>query len=110
MTLLGEIPILNSILASYVMLKVTHRYHFNQVVTQPVYWDSKFIYLDQRLITLKDDIVRAAGYAKIACVKFDGEETIKKLFPNATKPEIPADLKKWNEACELSSELMKKKD
>lgn len=78
------------------------------MVTQPVYWDSKFIYLDQRLVTLKDNIVRGAGYAKIACVKFDGEESIKKLFPTAAKPDMPADLKKWNEACDLSSELMKK--
>jgi len=69
------------------------------------------LYLDQRLITLKDDITRAAGYAKIACVKFDGEETIKKLFPGVSKPsEMPVDLKKWNEACDLSSELMKKQD
>ncbi|XP_021949769.1 protein THEM6 [Folsomia candida] len=79
-----------------------------KVVTQPVYWDSKFIYLDQRLITLKDNVVRAAGYAKIACVKFDGDETMKKLFPKSIKPEIPADLKIWNDACSLSAELMKK--
>ncbi len=79
-----------------------------QVVTRPVYWDSKFIYLDQRLITLKDNITRGVGYAKIACIKFDGEESIKKLFPTAVKPQIPEDLKKWNDACDLSSELMKK--
>jgi len=79
-----------------------------KIVTQPVFWDSKFIYLDQRLVTLKDGIVRSVGYTKIACVKFDGEETIKKLFPDAKKPEMPADLKKWVESTDISSEMMKK--
>jgi len=79
-----------------------------KIVTQPVFWDSKFIYLDQRLVTLKDGIVRSVGYTKIACVKFDGEETIKKLFPDLTKPAMPEDLKKWAESCEISSEMMKK--
>jgi len=79
-----------------------------KIVTQPVYWDSKFIYLDQRLVTLKDGIVRSVGYTKIACVKFDGEEEIKKLCPDAKKPTIPEDLQKWIESCEISSEMMKK--
>ncbi|ODM96345.1 Protein THEM6 [Orchesella cincta] len=79
-----------------------------KIVTQPVYWDTKFIYLDQRLVTLKDGIVRSVGYTKIACVKFDGAEIIKKLFPDVTKPEMPEDLKKWAESCEISSEMMKK--
>jgi len=79
-----------------------------KIVTQPVYWDSKFLYLDQRLVTLKDGIVRSVGYTKLACVKFDGEEIIKKLHPDITKPDMPEDLKKWAESCEISSEMMKK--
>lgn len=60
------------------------------------------------MVTLKDNIVRSVGYTKIACVKFDGEETIKRLFPNAQKPALTEDLKKWIESCEISSEMMKK--
>jgi len=78
------------------------------VITQPVYWDNKFIYLDQRVVTLSDNIVRSVGYTKIACVKCDAEQIIAKLFPDTKKPEMPEDLKKWNEACEISSEKMKK--
>jgi acyl-CoA thioesterase FadM len=79
-----------------------------KIVTQPVWWDSKFIYLDQRLVTLKDGIVRSVGYTKIACVKFDAEELAKKLHPEVKKPEMPEDLKKWIESCDISSEMMKK--
>jgi acyl-CoA thioesterase FadM len=86
----------------------TMMFSLYQVITRPVYWDSKFIYLDQRIVTLHDGIVRSVGYTKIACVKFNGEELINKLFPGVQKPEIPEDLKKWNEACEISSEMMKK--
>lgn len=60
------------------------------------------------MVTLKDGIVRSVGYTKVACVKFDGEETIKRLFPDVKKPEITEDLKKWIESCDISSEMMKK--
>ena len=73
-----------------------------------MYWDSKFIYLSQRLVTLNDNIAKAAGYVRIGCVKFDGNDTIKKLFPSAVKPEMPPDLKIWSEACDVSSDMMKK--
>jgi len=79
-----------------------------KIVTQPVWWDNKFIYLDQRLVTLKDGIVRSVGYTKIACVKFDAEDMAKKLTPDVKKPEMPEDLRKWIESCDISSEMMKK--
>jgi len=80
-----------------------------KVVSTPIWWDKKFIYYDQRIITLADGIVRSVTYTKLAMVKLDLESLIKELFPNVKKPEMPEDLKKWIEFNELSSEKMKVK-
>lgn len=52
-----------------------------QIVTQPVYWDAKFVYVDQKIITLADGIVRSVGYSKIAA-NFNVEEFVKITFPD----------------------------
>lgn len=52
--------------------------------------------------------MRSVGYTKLACVKFDGDEIAKQLTPGVEKPEMPEDLKKWIESCDISSEMMKK--
>jgi len=81
-----------------------------KVVSTPVWWDSKFFYYDQRIITLADGITRSISYTKLAFVKCDVEEIIKLIFPEVKKPtEPPADLKKWMEFNDLSSEKMKTK-
>lgn len=78
-------------------------------MTTPVYWDAKAIYLDQRIVTLKDSVVRSIGYTKVGMVKVNFEEIVTKLFPIVKKPStIPQDLQKWIEANEISSENMKK--
>jgi len=78
-----------------------------KVVTTPVWWDSKNLYLDQRIVTL-DGVARSIGYTKVAIVKVDLEEIVKKLFPAVVKPSVPEDLQKWIDSNELSSNAMKK--
>jgi acyl-CoA thioesterase FadM len=80
-----------------------------KLVSTPIWWDSKFFYYEQKIVTLRDGIVRSIAYTKLAMVKCDVDAIIKELFPNVKKPEIPEDLKKWIEFNELSSEKMKTK-
>lgn len=74
----------------------------------PIWWDAKFIYLDQRIITLADNIVRTVGFVKLAITNINLEELAVQLFPDIQKPEMKDELKKWIEFNELSSQNMKK--
>ena len=78
-----------------------------QIVTRPVYWDAKFIYVDQRIISVRDGITRSVGYAKIT-VNFNIEHWLAREHPGLVKPEIPDDLKKWMDYLSSSSDMMKK--
>jgi hypothetical protein len=75
-------------------------------VTQPVYWDEKFIYIEQRTITLSDGVIRSVGYSKIAA-NFNVDEFVAKHYPEQKKPDIPDDMRKWLEFNQLSSQKMK---
>jgi len=77
-------------------------------VTTPVWWDAKYIYLDQRIITLADGIVRTLGMVRLAVPNINVEESIAELFPDAKKPELTEEFKKWIEINEISSQNMKK--
>jgi len=78
-----------------------------KVESTPIWWDSKSLYLDQRIVSLSDGVVRGVGYTKIAFVKVDFEDILKKVHPEVQKPEAPADLKRWIEFNEMHSEKMK---
>ena len=80
-----------------------------QIETTPIWWDNKSLYLDQRIVTLKDGVARSVGYTKIGLVKFDLDALLKKHHPSVQKPECPEDLKKWIDHNEISSEKMKRK-
>ena len=73
-----------------------------QVVTQVVWWDTKYLYFDQRILTILDGIVRATGYVKIATV-ISIEDYIRQSYPNELSkkpPEIPLDLQCWIKSLE----------
>lgn len=76
-------------------------------MTQPVWWDEKFIYVEQKIITLADNIIRSVGYSKIA-TNFNVEKHVKEAYPELTRPEIPDDMQKWMEFNKMSSDKMKK--
>jgi len=65
------------------------------------------LYLDQRIVTLSDNIVRSVGFTKLAIVKVNFEELVKEMFLGAKKPEMSEELKTWIQANDLSSEKMK---
>jgi len=77
-----------------------------KIVTQPVYWDNKFIYIEQRTITLSDGVIRSVGYSKIAA-NFNVDEFVATNYPALKKPDVPEDMKKWLEFNKLSSDKMK---
>ena len=81
--------------------------NFPQIVTTPIYWDEQYFYLDQRIITLSDNITCTTGFVKFAIAKLNVEELVQKLHPGTVKPEIPEDLRVWIESLEVSRELMK---
>jgi hypothetical protein len=73
-----------------------------------MWWDEKFIYLEQRVITLSDNIVRTVGMVKLAIPNVDLEKLAVALFPEIKKPEMPEQLVKWIESNAISSQSMKK--
>ncbi|CAG7673174.1 unnamed protein product [Allacma fusca] len=100
---------------SFLVSGITIRYRLSlkifsmyKVVTTPVWWDDKFIYFDQRIVTLSDDIVRAVAFAKLA-TKISMVEYIKEMYPEERRPDNPpADLMTWLESQEISRNNMKK--
>jgi len=78
-----------------------------KVATRIVWWDEKFLYMEQKTITLRDGIVRTIGYSKIT-TSFKIDWFVKKYFPDASRPlSPPSDMEKWLEYLSLSSEMMK---
>lgn len=62
--------------------------------------------MEQKIITIADDIVRSVGYSKIA-TNFNVEQFVLEKFPDISRPEMPEDMQKWLECNELSSKKMK---
>lgn len=70
------------------------------------------MYLSHKVITLKDNIVRAVIYARATCLKVNVHDIAEFLNPEIVRPEedtIAPDYKKWMETLQLSSQLMKAK-
>lgn len=70
------------------------------------------MYLAHKVITLKDNIVRAVIYARATCLKVNVHNIAEFLNPEIERPEedtIAPDYKKWMETLQLSSQLMKAK-
>jgi len=76
-------------------------------VSTPLWWDDKYLYLDQRIVTLSDDIVRSVAFTKLAILKVNYEELVETKFPGTIKPQISEELSTWIRANDLSSAKMK---
>lgn len=77
-----------------------------------IWWDEKNVYLTHKMITLKDNIIRAITFARASCLKVNVHELAEIISPGVVRPDIqtvPLDYRKWMETLELSSQLMKAK-
>jgi len=83
-----------------------HMFMTYKVETAIVYYDSKTMYFEHKVITLKDNIVRCVAYVNLA-VSTDFEKLVKKYYPKTVKPEMPKDLELWLEYNKLSSERLR---
>lgn len=105
----------HSISCLFVFAKHTNQFIFVynlQIVTSVIWWDEKNVYLSHKVITLKDNIVRAVIYARATCLKVNVHDIAEFLNPEIERPEedtIAPDYKKWMETLQLSSQLMKAK-
>jgi len=103
----GMILLSSSFIRYRLPLPVFSRY---KIVTNVVWWDEKNVYLNHKVITLRDDIIRAVIYARASCLKVNVHEIVEKISPGTGMPDkdsIAPDYKKWMETLELSSQLMK---
>ena len=76
---------------------------------QIVCWDEKAFYIEQKFQRCKDDFICAIMYAKQNFVDVTPGEILRQMsVKEKISPDPPADLKKWIEYNQLSSERMKK--
>jgi len=76
-------------------------------VTTPVYYDSKSIYFEQKIVTLSDDIIRAVAYVKVV-FNFDVDKIVRTHYPKTVKPSVPDDLEQWIKFNKLNSDRLNK--
>lgn len=79
-------------------------------MTNVIWWDEKNVYLTHKVITIKDNIIRAIIYARASCLHVDVFDVVRTLDQETQRPDVetvPPDYRKWMETLELSSQLMK---
>lgn len=80
------------------------------IKTRLIWWDARSLYFEQQVVTLHDGFVRAVALAKQTIVNGDVEEIMRTLMESDgeeyCKPEIRADLAKWLEYNQMSSDLL----
>ena len=77
---------------------------------QVIYWDPSSIYMEHRFITPKDDFVRAIAVCKQRVLGVDVEDVMGELMSwgsgekgVSSKPELPLEVLRWDEANQISS-------
>lgn len=75
-----------------------------------IYWDDRNFYLEHEFISLSDGFVRAVVLSKqsVTGLKVPVSEIIKKIEPEAEKPEPSKELRLWLESMEESSARYKR--
>ncbi|ALC49109.1 CG4666 [Drosophila busckii] len=83
-------------------------FHPYKIQTRLIWWDDKAIYLEQTFVTLADGFVRAVALSK-QCITNCNVLELMQNYPEAKqRPEMPAELKLWLDAIELSSQKLRK--
>ncbi|KAL7743896.1 hypothetical protein ACLKA6_003123 [Drosophila palustris] len=83
-------------------------FHPYKIETKLVWWDDKAIYLEQQFVTLADGFVRAVAMSKQCLTNCNVNDLLKTYPEAAQRPEMPAELKLWLEAIEISSQKLRK--
>ncbi|CAL8082918.1 unnamed protein product [Orchesella dallaii] len=71
-----------------------HMFMKYKIVTKAVYWHDQIMYIQHKIVTLSDNIVRCIGYSKVI-FPFRVEDFTGKCHPESVQPEIPSDLQLW---------------
>lgn len=80
--------------------------YFFQIETRPVYYDSNNIYFEQKVISIRDEIVRCLAHVKLA-VNLDLDKVIAKHFPDTVKVPAPKDLELYIDYNRVNSERLR---
>ncbi|XP_017849359.1 protein THEM6-like [Drosophila busckii] len=82
-----------------------------KICTRLVWWDDKAVYLEQQFITLSDGFVRAVVFTK-QCITDCSVLEVLSTYPEVAGalPELPAELKLFLDAIEVSSQKLRKHD
>lgn len=101
----GWAPAVGGIKINYIRaLKLFNHY---KLTTQIIYWDEKWVYLEQQFITLKDNQLMATALVKALFTskqgKVSSDELLTTFFPEGlSKPPLPEKIRRWRES-ELKS-------
>lgn len=72
-------------------------------------WDDKHVYIEQSLITLRDGIVRAVAYPKLATAGWNAEKLVGQFWPGTKSPPIPAQFRNMSDIGLIVSEQFGRK-
>ena len=76
------------------------------VKTRLVYFDKRSLYFEQTFISKPDNFIRAVAFCKNTIVNCDVMDLMANMY-NLQQPICPPDLKKFIEANEISSNLLR---
>ncbi|XP_035705511.1 protein THEM6 isoform X2 [Folsomia candida] len=86
--------------------RALHMFMMYKIETRPVYYDSNNIYFEQKVISIRDEIVRCLAHVKLA-VNLDLDKVIAKHFPDTVKVPAPKDLELYIDYNRVNSERLR---